>query len=101
MDESKVRSVKDVVEVVEVVPYLNGGELTFVDDVGRGQGADVEAGCQATDRQLQVNGYELTSYGWPACGGRIAALGRTCRQTLRPDSPVLDRMPSQAPRKAA
>ena len=47
MDKSKMGSVKDVVEVVVIVVHLNGGELTFVDNVGRGQGTEVEGMLQA------------------------------------------------------
>ncbi|GFZ47935.1 hypothetical protein JCM24511_05682 [Saitozyma sp. JCM 24511] len=43
VDEGKVRGVESVVQVVVVVVHLDGGELTLVDDVGRGEGADVKA----------------------------------------------------------
>ncbi len=42
MNESKVRFKESVIEIVVIVVDLWGGELTFVDDVGGGQGADVE-----------------------------------------------------------
>jgi hypothetical protein len=45
VDKGKVGRVKSMVEIVVVVVDLDRGELTFVDDVGRGKGADVEAFC--------------------------------------------------------
>lgn len=43
MDKGKVGCVKSMIEIVIVVINLDGGELTFVDDVGGGQGANVES----------------------------------------------------------
>jgi len=55
-----VGSVKSVVEVVEVVVHLHGGELTLVDDVGGGEGADVEAGLEAARRQRRLSDKRVT-----------------------------------------
>ena len=54
MDEGKVGSVKDVIEVVVIVVHLDGGELTLVYNVGRGERADVEGVGQAADAMLVV-----------------------------------------------
>jgi len=47
VDEGEVRGIEDVIEVVVVIPDLRWGELAFVNDVGGGEGADVEAGLKA------------------------------------------------------
>lgn len=48
VNKGKVRGIKGVVEIVEVVVHLDGGELSFVNDVGRGKGTNVKAIVQAT-----------------------------------------------------
>ena len=43
MDKGEMGRVESMVEIVEIVVDLRRRELTFVDDVGRGEGTDVKA----------------------------------------------------------
>ena len=60
VDESEVRAVEDMVEVVVVAVHLRRGELTLVDDVLGREGANVEALRERTSDEKQVRHLKLT-----------------------------------------
>jgi hypothetical protein len=61
MNQSKVRSIENMAEIVIVIVHLAWRELTFVDDVLGGQRTDVKSFCERSlcDEKL-VFGFELT-----------------------------------------
>lgn len=64
MDKGKVSRVESVIEIVVVVVNLDWGELSFVDDVGGGKGADVEAFSDTPEISLSLT---YTHILWVAC----------------------------------